>query len=166
METGNGFLSLIYTENVYSQYAEEIITLNDINIPDDNLAGNEISGSNITISRDMNFASFTAAQLDSIWYDSLTISINVANNMTSQGSLIIEFPGLIKSNGNPVQMNITNLNGNNQLNLTNCKLDLSSNGPNNIKIKYTFNGWNGTAAQSVTIKTSIENQDYKTITDT
>ena len=158
----NGFLSLIYKENVYSQYAENIITLSDLSLPEDNLAGNEISGSNKVINRDLNFASFTAAQLDSIWYDTLLISIDVSNTMTTQGSLIIEFPGL-KRNGNPVQMNITNYSGTSQLTVTNCHLDLSVNGPNNIQIKYTFNGWNGTSAQNVKITTSIKNQNYKTI---
>ncbi len=158
----NGFLSLIYHQNVYSQRAEDLIVLEDISLPEDNLAGDEVSGTNKVINRDFNFASFTAAQLDSISYDTLLLSIDVSHTMANTGALVIDFPGLIK-NGNPVQFNITNLNGNNQLMVTNCTLDLSQNGPNNIKIQYVFDGWSGSAAQYVKITTSIKNQNYKTI---
>jgi len=157
-----GFLSLIYNNTAYSKHAEDIIILDDVDFIPDNLSGNEISGNNITINKNFNFSSFLGAQLDSIRYDSVTIEVTVSHNMTNTGALTIQFPGLTK-NGNMAQMLISNTSGTTSQLFTGYELDLATNGPNNIDYKYIFNGWNGTAAQSVNISISIKNQNYKII---
>ncbi len=158
----NGFLSLIYNNTAYSKYAEELIKLDDVNFPVDNISGNQASGNNVTISKNFNFSSFPGAQLDSIRYDSVTVEISVSHNMTNTGSLTVQFPGLTK-NGNMAQMLVTDLNGTTTQLFTGYELDLATNGPNNIDYNYIFDGWTGSAAQSVDITINITKQNYKII---
>jgi len=159
----DGFLSLIYNNTAYSKYAKDIIVLNDVDFIPDNLDGSQISGSNIPIINNFNFSSFPGAQLDSIRYDSVTVEITVSHNMTTQGSLTVQFPGLTK-NGSMAQILVSDFNGTTTQLYTGYNLNLSENGTtNNIKYNYIFDGWSGTSAQSVDITISLKNQDYKII---
>ncbi len=157
-----GFLSLIYNQTAFTKYAKDLIILNDLDLPTDNLAGNTISGTNITITNNQNFQSFTGAQLNNIIYDSLTISISVTNSMTTTGTLIVQFPGLTK-NGSMAQIFITNFSGTTTQLYTGYTLDLATNGPNNIQYNYIFDGCSGSVAQSTNLTVSLKNQDYKLI---
>jgi len=158
----DGFLSLIYNNTAYSKYAKDLIILNDVNLPTDNMVGNTISGSNIILNKNFNFTSFPGAQLDSIRYDSVTIEITVSHNMAVTGALTVQFPGLTK-NGSMAQVLVSDYNGITTQLYTGYNLNLAATGTNNIDYNYIFDGWTGTAGQSVDVSISIKKQDYKII---
>ena len=158
----DGFLSLIYNNTAFTEYAENLIVLNDITFPTDIITGDQSSGSNKIIHKNFNFSSFPGAQLDSVRYDSITIEINLTHNMTTTGALTVQFPGLTK-NGNIAQVLVSNTSGITTQLFTGYELDLATNGPNNIAYNYIFDGWVGTAGQSIDISLKIKDQNYKII---
>lgn len=156
-----GLLSLMYNQTVFSEYAKNLIVLSDIVLPNDNLPGNSISGTNIIINNNFNFSSFPGAQLDSIAYHNVDIEVTVSHNMPTEGALTVQFPGMRK-NGNMAQLLVAN-SGTTTHTFTGYALDLATNGPNSLDYSYVFNGWSGTSTQSVNIAISIKNQEYRII---
>lgn len=160
-----GFLSLIYHSTVYSSYAKEFIVLPTQAFPSEAFTDSDVNGGN-TINRILpSFGSFIGAQLDSIKYDTLEISVNVSNNFSNTGALTIQFPELTK-NGSMAQMLISDLNNTTTQEFYGYNLDLTNGGTSNNTIKYNYvfgSQWNGNSGENVDITISLTKNDYKII---
>jgi len=160
-----GFLSLIYQRTVYSSYAKDFIVLPTQSFPTETFIDNDINGGNIINRTLPDFGSFIGAQIDSIKYDTLGISITVSNNFANTGGLTVQFPELTK-NGNMAQMLISDLNNTTTQEFYGYELDLTNGGTANNIMKYNFvfdNQWNGNSGETVTVTISLTKNDYKII---
>jgi hypothetical protein len=160
-----GFLSLIYHRTVYSSYAKDFIILPTQSFPAETFTDTDVNGG-ATINRVLpSFGSFTGAQLDSIKYDTLEISVSVSNNFSTTGGLTIQFPELPK-NGTMAQMLISDLNNTTTQEFYGYELDLTDGGTSNNTIKYNYifdSQWNGNSGENVNITISLTKNDYKII---
>lgn len=173
VEDGTNFLYLVYTSQVFSQSAEELIQISDqmMNAAHSfNTGGTIAQGdsfvSTFTYIYDFSFPS--AQIIDSVFLKSGNMNVSINTNFNMAGKIEIEFPGT--KNGSPFieRINMPGPNNSQNISLGNTKLIFNHSGGNNrleLKFRVVLYGAGNAnlSPYNVTIAGSFSNMQFKSL---
>lgn len=173
-EDANGFLYLMYQQQIYSSDGTNIFSIPSQNITESYLAPSNINLTtgtySYTDSTVQDFSVNNSARIDSIILNSAQLSFSISSSQTLNGTITLILP-TVKKNGIPYAKTVDFSSGiGNYNDLDGYKIDLTKDSPNynKLPVYYTINLNNSPATfltgdEMFSATVSIDSINYKTV---